>query len=208
MCVGKSERIDVMWDTRLNFETTTDKEEMRKCKEYKIKHREKITKMDKLSLSDYNVKRSGRITGNVMYIGELLVKKFLPFKIFYISINHLLQDFLGKHQIVHYGTKEQIETSQINPKDYESDLESLLQFLRRTGEFAIDKEKKNEEKYRDRLKKAEKAQALAIKRMKKQGRDTSAMKKKVNEKKIKGWVDNEPAMQHIKRVYEKGADVN
>ena len=31
MRVGKSERIDVMWDTRLNFETTTDKEEMRKC---------------------------------------------------------------------------------------------------------------------------------------------------------------------------------
>merc|ERR1712110_421415 len=144
---------------------------------------------DALSMSDYQKKKSSRITGNVMYIG-LILKKFLSFKIFYISVQTLLADYLEKHRTIHFGTKEEIKAKNLNPKDYESDLESMLAFLRRTGEYAKLKIRKQKEKYVAQTKDYEK-----YKSSKKKG-DMKPVPKP------KKPVDATPALKHFKQVYE------
>jgi hypothetical protein len=52
--------------------------------------------MDKLDRMDHLKKRSLRTSGNVMYIGQLIRKRFLPFMIFYFAVNTLLSDYLKK----------------------------------------------------------------------------------------------------------------
>ncbi len=61
--------------------------------------------MDKWDRMDYLKKRSLRTSGNVMYIGELIIRRFLPFKIYYFAVNTLVSDYLKKFRKV-VNTKE------------------------------------------------------------------------------------------------------
>lgn len=121
--------IDVMWDTRIDYESMSKEDRL----VHRKKHDAEIAKMDKLDKLDYDKKRRARITGNVQYIGELITLKFLPMLIFYFGTNTLLTDYLRKFKKVNL-TKE--ITDKIEILNYESDLESLLAFLRKVGKNA------------------------------------------------------------------------
>ena len=71
-----------------------------------------------------------RTMGNINYIGELINKKLLPFKVFYLGVSLLITDYLTKFREVNH--------LKITPasKNYEVDLECLIQFLERVGNYA------------------------------------------------------------------------
>lgn len=48
-----------------------------------------VSNLKGLDKTDYWKKKTTRTLGNITYIGELIRRKFLPFKVFYFGINYL-----------------------------------------------------------------------------------------------------------------------
>jgi len=68
--------------------------------------------------------------GNITYIGDLITRKFLPFKVFYFGVSFLLIDYLTKFkEVYHLKMKPK-------HKNYEINLDCLLKFLERVGKYA------------------------------------------------------------------------
>lgn len=82
-----------MWDVRVDFDLFSTEQ----LNAHKAKKAAEYTALDHYSKMDYWSRKKARTEGNVSFIGELINKKFLPFKVFYYGVNTLLKDYLLKY---------------------------------------------------------------------------------------------------------------